>query len=470
MIGVMDRLKIHHLREGGLEHKEIAHKVGVGLRSVERVLASPPPRAEEVRQDRRAGKGPGRPSTAASVMPQMMALFEDEEKRGLPSTEILRLATTEWGYTGKRTALFDLVKKLRPAAPKEPVVRFEGVPGEFAQFDFGVARIRLSDGKSRQVTFFAGRLKYSRMVWVVLTADQQAESLVRAVVSCLQAWGGSPKEWVFDNPRTVRISGPGEPIRLHAHIRDLAAEMNVLPTLCTPRKPQQKGSVENLVGFVKKNFFAVRKFRSLDDVAEQLAGWLREVNDERPCAATDEVPRVLLERERRWLDQRPVPWTADDYPLRMSAVITPMATVRHEGTSYGAPAKRIGATATLLVQRHTIAVLIDEERVVHERHDHSKSVRRLPEQRREVLTVIHGRRKQNYFRRQCLLELGPPAMDFLENLIHRHPGYGWAPVVDELFELLQDHGERGMRRALQQAHLASTYTACAVTRHLRRAA
>ena len=39
MIDVMTRTKIHHLAQGGVLQAEIAVQCGVGLRSVERILA-----------------------------------------------------------------------------------------------------------------------------------------------------------------------------------------------------------------------------------------------------------------------------------------------------------------------------------------------------------------------------------------------------------------------------------------------
>jgi hypothetical protein len=55
-----------------------------------------------------------------------------------------------------------LVKDLRPAPSKEPVVRFEGLPGEYARFDHGEGWVEYADGARERVIFFAGRLKYSR--------------------------------------------------------------------------------------------------------------------------------------------------------------------------------------------------------------------------------------------------------------------------------------------------------------------
>jgi transposase len=87
--------------------------------------------------------------------------------------------------------------------PSELMVRFEGVAGEFAQFDFGVADVRLLDGCTKRIHFAAYRLKHSRWVWVVVVPDEWVESLVRALLACFEASGTVPLRVVFDNPKTV---------------------------------------------------------------------------------------------------------------------------------------------------------------------------------------------------------------------------------------------------------------------------
>ena len=42
------------------------------------------------------------------------------------------------------------------------MVRFEGLPGEFSQHDFGHVDVKFVDGRKQRVHFFASRLKYSR--------------------------------------------------------------------------------------------------------------------------------------------------------------------------------------------------------------------------------------------------------------------------------------------------------------------
>lgn len=48
------------------------------------------------------------------------------------------------------------------------------------------------------------------------------------------------------------------------HLAQFAIDCGFTIELCTPRSPEQKGSVENLVGWVKKSFFRARRFADLE--------------------------------------------------------------------------------------------------------------------------------------------------------------------------------------------------------------
>ncbi len=80
----------------------------------------------------------------------------------------------------------------------------------------------------------------------------------------------------------------------------MAIDYGFTVELCTPYQPQQKGAVENLVGFVKRAFFRARRFtRSRARILpQQLTDWLVEVNTVRPCRATKEIPAVRLVAEQ----------------------------------------------------------------------------------------------------------------------------------------------------------------------------
>ena len=86
----------------------------------------------------------------------------------LLSVEILRRAKLK-GYVGGKTALYELIAAVRPKTVR-PLVRFEGLPGEFSQHDFGQVDVRFLDGTRKRVHFFASRLKYSRWAEVTIVS------------------------------------------------------------------------------------------------------------------------------------------------------------------------------------------------------------------------------------------------------------------------------------------------------------
>ena len=96
MIDVMTRLKIHHLAEAGVPQATIAARCGVGLRSVERIIAAPAPTREEVATNQLASAPRrGRPPKAdGDQLARIRLLLEAEPK--LPAIEVLRRAR-EWG-------------------------------------------------------------------------------------------------------------------------------------------------------------------------------------------------------------------------------------------------------------------------------------------------------------------------------------------------------------------------------------
>ena len=266
-------------------------------------------------------------------------------------------------------------------------------PGPRRQFDFGEVRLELADGRELRVQFFAVRLKDSRYVHVELVADQGSETMVRSLISCLVAFGGSPKEWVFDETKSMRVSPIGvQPVVRHRYLAQLVAEYNVIATFCAPRSGNQKGTVERLVGFVKNSFFRQRTFKGLHDVQAQPTAWLNQVNEVRPCDATGEIPAVRLEKERRWLAQRPVQTKTDAWAIETTATVKPMGTVQVLGTSYSATDTKLGAPATVLIRKDRLTLDVRGDRCEHVHADHTGEVRRLPEHRASVLAALHGRR------------------------------------------------------------------------------
>ncbi len=195
---MLKRHEVEILLKAGHSKAEVARLAGVSLRSVNRIAEEAPvfhvDDAVE-REKRRIG----RPSIVEDFRKPVVKILEETSE--LPSLEILR-RVREAGYQGGKTALYALVASLR-VKPVKPLVRFEGLPGEFSQHDFGQVEVEFRNGARQRIHFFASRLKYSRFIRVSLVADEAVESLVRTLAEHLASWGGRPLLCVFDRPKTT---------------------------------------------------------------------------------------------------------------------------------------------------------------------------------------------------------------------------------------------------------------------------
>src|SRR2546427_318476 len=362
MLGMLKRHEIEILLKVGHSKAEVARLAGVSLCSVKRI-------AEEVpvvhvddaaeREKRRIG----RPSIVEDFRKLVVKILE--EKPDLPSLEILR-RIREAGYRGGKTALYALVASVRPKEIK-PLVRFDGLPGEFSQHDFGEVEVAFLDGSTRRVHFFASRLKYSRFIRVSVVQDQTVESLVRNLAEHLDSWGGAPLMCVFDRPKTVALKWRrnGEVTEWNPVFAYAMLEMGIGVELCWPQQPKQKGAVENLVGFVKSSFFKVRCFHDRADLEQQLVKWHREVNQERPCRATGIIPAVRLAEEA--LRLRSLKVHPKDLSLPFPVFVGPRGTFLHAGHPYSIPPEPISRPGTLYLYADRVPIGAGGYKIKHPR-------------------------------------------------------------------------------------------------------
>ncbi|MGA2413703.1 MAG: hypothetical protein ABSF59_04605 [Candidatus Sulfotelmatobacter sp.] len=180
---MLKRHEVEILLKAGHGKTEVAPLTGVSLCSVKRVkrIAQEGPVKHVDDAAERAQRQVGRPSPVANFRKPIPEILQHTPD--LASLEILR-RVREAGYEGSKTALYALVASLRPKSAK-PRVRFEGLPGEFSQHDFGQIEVQFVDGASRGIHFFASRLKYSRFMCVSLVRDEAVESLVRTLAEQL---------------------------------------------------------------------------------------------------------------------------------------------------------------------------------------------------------------------------------------------------------------------------------------------
>lgn len=441
---------VQQFRKAGLTQAETAAVSGMSERTVRRIEGEDPIDSpdDNFRKSRRVG----RPPITVAIENRVLAWLAEPRRPEdglIKSVEILARLREE-GYTGGRSAVYELVKRVRPRDSGPPLVRFEGLPGEFSQHDHGQRRVVYEDGTVEVVHFFASRLKYSRLIDVRLVPNERLEPFIRAILGAFERFGGVPLMGVFDNLKAAVTDRRTDPqsgrttVLWNERFGQFCVDVGLIPMACWPYQPQQKGAVENLVGFVKGNFFTGRRFKDRPDLERQLEHWIDMVNTLRPCDATGEVPAVRAERELL----RPLAWTAADYPFKESAVVRRNGRVACNGFEYSVPARCRGQNVTLHLKAEKVDIFLGTE--------HLTTHPRFPENGRYSVHAEHAEeafvfpRGRTFGMRQILLDTHPVAEPYLTELVHRRP-LSWQPEVERLYRLYVETGHGRFVQALQTA-------------------
>src|SRR5713101_3419021 len=215
MVGVEAALEIRVLHRRGKSIREIARETGVARNTVRRYL-----------RDEEAARYKPRPPRPTKLDPFKRYLIERvgaAAPEAIPAS-VLLMELRERGYSGCYTMLKLFVASLRPKQAAEPVIRFETEPGEQMQVDWAVIR----RGENR-LSVFVATLGWSRAAYVEFVTDERVETLIEAHENAFLAFGGTPREVLYDNMRTVVLERHGwlrevANVRVHGTTGEIPAE------------------------------------------------------------------------------------------------------------------------------------------------------------------------------------------------------------------------------------------------------
>ena len=150
-------------------------------------------------------------------------------------------------------------------------------------------------------------LCHSRMMYVEFTLTEGMEQFLACHQNALNFFGGVPRKIMIDNLKVGVLHHPlGEKAVFNPRYLDLAAHYGFHPVACAVRKGNEKGRVENGVGYIKKNFLnglQIPSFAALQPAAEL---WRDTVANVRIHGETQRKPLDLFALENPRLQPLPV--------------------------------------------------------------------------------------------------------------------------------------------------------------------
>jgi transposase len=427
--------KIHEAHhKQGLTIAQIAREMEMDERTVSRWLAEP-----RFRQRKAAP----RPSKLDSFKGQIVRQLQAHPYTATQIFQQLRGG----GYTGGVSIVKDYVRQVRP--PRKPAfLTLAFAPGECAQVDWGQFGSIDIGNTRRRLSFFVMVLCHSRMLFVQFTPAETMEHFLDCHVNALAFFGGTPARVMVDNLRSAvlqRITGQA-PV-LNPRYKDLADHYGFDIVPCGVGQPQEKGRVENAVGYVKKNFLAGRDLGGgmelLNGAARQ---WLHTVANVRIHGTTHRQPLELFAAEKTCL--KPLPIRPYDVALIRPARANSQFRVTVDSNCYSVPAEYAGTALTLKLYPGHVCIYHQDKLIArHLRGYHRHQDVEDPDHPRALLQ--QRRKAADHKLLQRLLALSPRAESFYRALAERQLNV--IQHVRKIVALSEIYGVDATARAIDDA-------------------
>lgn len=438
--------QINDLRAEGLGIRAIAKRLGMHRRTVRAALNTDRPPARS---------GAARGSVIDEHRGWLLARLQQYPE--LTAAALFRQLSEDRGYPGGYSLVKQCVADLRPRT-KRAYLTLSFAPGECAQVDWGVWKGVDVPGGRRRVSFFVMVLCYSRMLYVEFFPGETMEYWLRGHRNAFEAFGGAPERVMVDNCKTAVLT-PGrdgvEP-SFNPGYEDFARHYGFGISACNPGRPNEKGRVENAVGYIKGNFLAGREPCMPEVLSPAAFDWTANVANRRVHSTTGQRPLDMFEdAERKAL--RPLPAGPHECSCVQTAVADSRFRVNVDDNRYSVPS----SAASRKVQVHRYADRIVIRSVEGELlADHPRSFGRKQETadpEHERALVLRMRHQRDRRRLTSFLTLGPHAAEYLTGLREKRPG--WRSHVDRINALAEAHGRDALARALADAVEYSAYSA-----------
>jgi transposase len=318
------------VRVEGRSERAVALEFGISRETVRKMLRYAVPPGYQRRQPvKRPKLGPW--------LGAIDAILEEDKRRPArqrhTAKRIFERLRAEYAFSGGYTIVKDYVRTQRLRS-QEMFVPLVHAPGE-AQADFGEALVVVA-GVERKAHFLAMDLPHSDDGFVAAFPAETTEAFLEGHVRAFAYFGGVPTRILYDNTKiaVARILGDGRREKTRA-FSELQSYYLFAEKFGRPARGNDKGKVEGLVGYVRRNFMVpIPHVNSWEELNAHLAAECRQRRERRLRGHTETIGE-RFERDR--LALLPLPTSVYEACDKQMARVNSLSLVRYRANDYSVP-------------------------------------------------------------------------------------------------------------------------------------
>jgi len=447
----------HAYYNEGRSQRQIARELGINRRTVQKMLNhSVPPGYKR-------GQPPLEPKLSDYKGWIDEILESDKQvhrKQKHTAKRIYDRLKEEHGFTGCYSIVRTYVAKKRLKS-QEMFVPLSHDPG-MAQADFGEAQVKIK-GELCKAHFFVIQLPFSDAVFAKAYACENTEAFVDGHQSAFCFFGGVPKRILYDNTTIAvkKILKDGRREQTTGFI-GLRCHFLFEEAFATVARGNEKGGVENLVGFVRRNFMVpVPDFDSFDSLNEHLE----------TCCKKRQLTVVRGNQEtigQRLIKESflPLPTVPYEACRVQSGKITSEGLIRFQNNDYSVP-------TTLGKQKVWIKGFVNRVVIAYEDKIIAEHVRSYG-QEEIIFNPLHYLKLLEY-KTGAFVQAAPlkgwnlpPVFQKVHDILYRKEGKEGRRQYIRILQFLENFSEAELKQSLEQAIQLMAVTEAAILHLLKR--
>ncbi len=331
--------KIRYLHEHeGKSQRAIANTLGVSRNTVRKYY-----NGSQVPWERQGTSGRQRYVITNDIMDFIKScLASDEEenvnKQSHTARKIYLRLEEEKGYTGGESTIREIVAQLKDKQRKV-FIPLSYEPAEAIQVDWGQATIYLA-GKKKKINLFCMRECYSADIYCIPFFRQNEESFLEGQIAGFEYFSGAPLRVIFDNAKVAVKEGFGTHAIVQDRYKALAAHYAFQCDFCNIAAGHEKGLVEGLVGWVRRNVLVpIPRVDSLEELNAEIRRRCLKYREHK-ISGREQTVGEMAQVAR--LSMTALPKYKFDPSKSITATVNDYSTVRFDYNHYSVPVKYAG--------------------------------------------------------------------------------------------------------------------------------